>query len=250
MHMLLMAGLMLLFFFVSITFICLYRDKLDTHIWNLAFVLADIVFFFCWNYASDQYGWLADGFMTLENISPLMFTLIPLTYFMKDGVKDYCFSAIAFLSFGMFCAMMISPEHAYLFNFNEEASFLYTSEAACHMLCAVFGIYLVMSNQVKPNFTQWIKSIVFMYSIISFGVVLNFVFHKKFFGMDPYGDYSIYFLDIFGSFTTTLIAYYLGVMVVLTLGMQMCYLMDKASKKHDKAELLPRLEEEIENGNA
>ena len=245
MHMLLMAGLMLLFFFVSITFICLYRDKLDAHIWNLAFVLADVVFFFCWNYASNQYGWLSDGFMTLDNISPLMFTLIPLTYFMKDSVKDYCFSAIAFLSFGMFCAMMISPEHAYLFNFNEEASFLYTSEAACHMLCAVFGIYLVMSNQVKPNFRQWIKSIVFMYSIISFGVVLNFVFHKRFFGMDPYGEYSIYFLDIFGSFATTLIAYYLGVMVVLTIGMQMCYLMDKISKKHAKAELLPKLEEEI-----
>ena len=89
-----------------------------------------------------------------------------------------------------------------------------------------------------------------MSSIISFGVVLNFVFHRNFFGMDPYGEYSIYFLDIFGSFTTTLIAYYLGVMVLLTLGMQMCYLMDKASKKHGKVELLPRLEEEIENGNA
>lgn len=248
MHMLLMTGLMLLFFFVSLTVICLYRDKLDTKIWNLAFTLADVVFFFCWNYASYEHGWLNDGFMTLDNISPLMFTLIPLTYFMKDGVKDYCFSAIAFLSFGMFWAMLISPEHAYLFSFNEEASLLYTSEAACHMLCAVFGIYLVMSNQVKPNFRQWIKSILFMYAIISFGVALNFVFHRSFFGMDPYGEYAIYFLDIFGSFTTTLIAYYLGVMVVLTIGMQICLLLDKATRKYNKAHLLPTLEEEIEKG--
>ena len=247
MHMMLMVGLMLLFFFVSLTCICLFRDKLDTRIWNLAFVIADIVFFFCWNYASYERGWLAKGFMTLDNISPLTFTLIPLTYFMNDKVKDYCFSAIAFLSFGMFCAMMISPEHAYLFSFNEDASFLYTSEAACHMLCAVFGIYLVMSGQVKPNFTQWIKSIVFMYCIISFGVFLNFVFHRRFFGMDPYGEYAIYFLDIFGSFTTTLIAYYLGVLLVLTLGMQLCAFLDKMTKKHDKAELLPSLEQRIED---
>ena len=246
MHMMLMVGLMLLFFFVSLTCICLYRDKLDTRIWNLAFVIADIVFFFCWNYAGYERGWLEKGFTTLDNISPLMFTLIPFIYFMNDKVKDYCFSAIAFLSFGMFCAMMISPEHAYLFDFNEDASFLYTSEAACHMLCAVFGIYLVMSGQVKPNFTQWIKSIVFMYCIISFGVFLNFAFHKRFFGMDPYGEYSIYSLDIFGNFTTTLIAYYLGVLVVLTLGMQLCAFLDKMTKKHDNAALLPSLEQRIE----
>ena len=65
--------------------------------------------------------------------------------------------------------------------------------------------------------------------------------------MDPYGEYAIYFLDIFGSFTTTLIAYYLGVLLVLTLGMQLCAFLDKMTKKHDKAELLPSLEQRIED---
>lgn len=38
--------------------------------------------------------------------------------------------------------------------------------------------------------------------------------------MNPYGNYGIYFLDIFGSFGATLAAYYLGVLAVLTIGWQ------------------------------
>ena len=36
--------------------------------------------------------------------------------------------------------------------------------------------------------------------------------------MNPYGQYGIYFIDIFGSFGATLIAYYVGVLLVLTIG--------------------------------
>ena len=62
-----------------------------------------------------------------------------------------------------------------------------------------------------------------MYSVITFGVILNFLFHTNNFQMDPYGGASIYMIDIFGSFWVTLAAYYLGVMLVLTLGMQAGY---------------------------
>ena len=169
--------------------------------------------------------------MTLGNISPLMFTVILLAPFMKDKVKEYAYSAIAFLSVGMFLAMLISPEHDYIFNLNTEATFIYTSEAVCHMICSLFGIYLVLTHQVKANFKNWIKSVVFTLSIITFGVILNFVYHKKHFGMDPYGGASIYMLDIFGSFTATIIAYYLGVVLVLTVGMQCVSLLDSISAK-------------------
>ena len=45
--------------------------------------------------------------------------------------------------------------------------------------------------------------------------------------MDPYGDYAIYFLDIFGTFEATLLAYLLGVLTVLTIGLEMGYLFEK-----------------------
>ena len=45
--------------------------------------------------------------------------------------------------------------------------------------------------------------------------------------MDPYGDYTIYMIDIFGSFEATLVAYLLGVLLVLTIGMEIGYLFFK-----------------------
>ena len=58
----------------------------------------------------------------------------------------------------------------------------------------------------------------FVYTSIGFGVFLNWCFHLSNFGMDMYGDASIYFLDIFGSFEVTFIAYLLGVLATLLLG--------------------------------
>lgn len=227
MNMMLMLGIVTFFYFVSLTLMCFYRDKMKPKFWNLVFVIADLIFFFCWNLAGYWRGWMANRFMTLDNISPLMCTVIPLIYFMSDKVRDHAFAAIAFLNFGMFAAMLISPEQAYLFSFNERASFLYASEALCHMVCSLFGLYLILSGQVRLNIRYWIKSMVFLYSIISFSVFLNFVFHKNFFGMDPYGNYAIYWVNIFGSFWATLVAYYLGILVVLTLGLQSGYLIEK-----------------------
>lgn len=220
MHMMQMAGIVLFIYFFSLALICLYRDQLNIKLFNCIFVITDVIFFFCWNLSYFQRGWLNEKFMTLDNISPMIFTMVGLLYFMSNGVREHCLSAVAFLSFGMFCAMLISPEQAYLFDFNHEATFMYTSEAFCHMHASLFGLYLVVTRQIKVDFEHWLKSIVFMYSVISFGVFLNYVFHRGFFGMNPYGNYGIYFLDIFGSFGATLAAYYLGVLAVLTIGWQ------------------------------
>lgn len=220
-------GIFTFFFFVTLSIMCFYRSKINVKLWNTLFIIANLIAYSCWNYASYQKGWLRDGWMTLGNISPLMFTVILLIPFVKDWVKDYAYSALAALNVGMFLAMLISPEHDYIFNFNTEATFVYTSEAVCHMVCSLYGIFLVLSHQVKADFKHWVKSIIFTLSIITFGVVLNFVYHKNHFGMDPYGSASIYMIDIFGSFWATLVAYYFGVVLVLTVGMQGVSLLDR-----------------------
>ena len=220
MDMTVVLGIFTFFFFLSLFIMCYYRSKINVKVWNTVFIIADFIAYSCWNYASYQKGWLRDGWMTLGNISPLMFTIILLTPFMNEKIRDYAFSALAFLNVGMFFAMLISPEHDYIFNFNTEATFVYTSEAVCHMLCSLYGIYLVLSKQVKADFKHWIKSVVFTLSIITFGVILNFVYHLRNFGMDPYGHAQIYMLDLFGGFWATLVAYYFGVVLVLTVGYQ------------------------------
>lgn len=231
MDMMLVLGILALIYFISVLMLCIYRFKINVKLWNTVFIVLDFLAYSCWNYAAYQLGWIDGGWMTLGNISPLMFTMILLIPFMKESVREYVYSAVAFLSVGMFMAMLISPEHSYIFNFNREASFLYASEAVAHMVCSFFGVYLVLTGQVKADFKHWVKSAVFLYSVITFGVILNFVFHKNHFGMDPYGGASIYMLDIFTDFPSTLIAYYFGVALVITVGMQVMHLLEKATSR-------------------
>jgi len=223
MNMMQMVAIMVACYFVTLTLLALNREHINVKIGNAVFIIVDLVFFFFWNLAEYQRGSLNEGFMTLENISPFIMTLIPLTVFLSGRVKEYCNSAIAFLWIGMFVALLISPQHAYIFSYRIEASPLYISEAACHLIASLYGAYLIITRQVKCDFKHWKKSIICMYSVIGFGLFLNYVFHLSNFGMNPYGGYKIYMIDIFGSFPATLFAYLLGVLLVLTIGMQSGY---------------------------
>ena len=83
----------------------------------------------------------------------------------------------------------------------------------------------MLTDQVEASFESWGKACIFLYSIIGAGIGINYLFHQSLFGMDPYGNYSIYMLDIFGSFPATLAAYLVGVLLVLTLGLQSTHLL-------------------------
>lgn len=247
MNMMQMVAIMVACYFITLTLLCIYRDIINVKIANAIFIIVDMIFFFAWTYAGYMRGWLEDGFMTFDNISPFIMTLIPLTVFLSPRVKEYCNSAIAFLWLGMFLALMISPQHAYIFSYRIEASFVYASEAACHLIASLYGVYLIISGQVKCDFRSWRRSIVCMYSVIGFGLFLNYFFHTDHFGMDPYGDYTIYMIDIFGSFGATLAAYLLGVLLVLTLGLQVGAGFNKLVVKAHLPELPLQWDKEGEN---
>lgn len=235
MDMQIMLGVGVACYFISLFFLCFYRDKLNVRFFNGLFIVLDMILFLLWNIACAERGWLADGFMTLENISPFIFTVIPLTVFMNAKTKEYAYSAIAFLHLGLFLATIISPEYEVIFAYKTEATFTYATEAMCHILSALFGVYLMLTNQVKTDFSHWIKSIVFMLGWITFGLSLNLLLDTRCFNLNPQ-RYSIYMLDIFGTFEATVLAYYLGVTLVLTLGMQsgygLCKLVDKIKSHH------------------
>lgn len=241
MNMQLMLGVGVLVYFVSLFLLCYYRDKIHVKAGNVVFIIVDIILYLLWNIAYAENGWLDDGFMTLENISPFIFTVIPLTLFMSPKVKEYAYSAIAFLHLGLFLATLISPEYVVIFNYKTEATFAYATEAMCHLLSSLFGIYLIITGQVKTDFAHWIKSMIFLLGCVTFGVVLNLILDTHCFNMNPH-SYRIYMLEIFDSFEETLAAYYLGIIVVLTVGMQTGFawkkLVDKLHHKHAEPPLL------------
>ncbi len=234
MQLMLLVGV--LCYFITLILISLYKDHISIKIGNALFIIVDAILYLVWNISYAEKGWLDNGFMTLSNISPFIFTVIPLTVFMKKSIREYAYSAIAFLHLGLFLATLISPEYVVIFNYKTEATFAYAAEAMCHIWAALFGMYLMITKQVEISFKGWLRSIVFMLSVVSFGVMLNLILDTHCFNMNP-NDYSIYMLDIFGSFGATLAAYYLGIIVVLTLGMQTGYgftkLVDKIHAHHE-----------------
>lgn len=218
MHIMIMLVALSLVYFAALFLMCFYREKLNNPIVNPLFLIVCAVCYFCWNYAAYERGWLEDGFMTLENISPYICTVILFTPFLNKKAKDLAFCAIAFLGFGMFLAMYISPGAEYFLNFNQTAGFIHISEAVCHLTMSLYGFYLILTKQVTVDWRCYGKAILFVYASIGFGVFLNWCFHLGNFGMDMYGDYSIYFLDIFGSFEITFVAYLVGVLATITMG--------------------------------
>lgn len=228
-----MLGALSLVFFVGLFLLCYFREKLNNSIINPLFIIVCAICFFCWNYAAYERGWLEDGFMTLENISPFICTVILVTPFMSEKIRDFAYCAIAFLGFGMFLALYISPGASYFMSHNYTATFMHISEAVCHLTMALYGFYLILSGKVKLGWENLAKAIVFVYTAIGFGVFLNWCFHLGNFGMDMYGDYSIYFLDIFGSFRATFIAYLVGVLATIIMGFLVGMFLDWFSKPKD-----------------
>ena len=93
MDMMLVLGILAAIFLVSFTLICLYRETLNIRVFNTLFVVVDVLFYFVWNVGMYEQGWLDDGFETLANISPMIFTVIPLTCFMNETIRlfRHCF---------------------------------------------------------------------------------------------------------------------------------------------------------------
>ena len=251
MQLMLLVGV--LCYFITLILICLYKDHITIKIGNALFIIVDAILYLVWNISYAEKGWLDNGFMTLANISPFIFTVIPLTVFMKKSIREYAYSAIAFLHLGLFLATLISPEYVVIFNYKTEATFAYAAEAMCHIWAALFGMYLMITKQVEISFKGWLRSIVFTLSAVSFGVTLNLILDTHCFNMNP-NDYSIYMLDIFGSFGATLTAYYLGIIVVLTLGMQTGYgltkLVDKIHAHHEAEQKKAETNAEKADGQA
>ena len=245
MHIMYMLFIVTIVFTLALFLMCMFRPKLKNPIINPLLQCATAIFLFAWTYAMYLHNGIK-GFLTFDNISPYICTIIPLTAIMNKRARDFVRPTIAFLGFGMFLAMFISPEFEYLFNYHQSTKLIHVSEAACHLVMGLYGFYLILSDKVKVTMANLAKALTFIYISIGFVIFLNFVFHRSYFGMNMYGDHSIYFLRIFDTFETTLIAYLLGVFAVMILGFLIGLLLEKISRPVDLKSEIQRILKELE----
>ena len=238
------------FFCVSMCLMCIFRDKLNTPLINRMFTIATLVFYFSWTYAGALLGWLRSGFLTMQNISPFICTVVIILPFMRKPLRDFAYASISYLSVGMFLALFLSPLANYLFEMKKEATFVYASEAACHLIMALYGFYLFLCGRVKVSLLDLKRGAIFTYTAVTIGVLCNYFFKMNNFGMNMHGDYAIYSLRLFDSFGATLVAYLVGIFGVLCMGYIAGYfilkLTDKKEPKEEKSAPTPTKEAEKE----
>ena len=214
-------------YFATMIFMMTFLERSNKRIGNAIFIIVNIVAFlglYLCLYTPEKHNF---RFKIFDQISPFTFTIMPTLLLFKSKICEFIKSAIAFLSVGMIIAMLISPQYAYLFNFTTMAGGDYFFDALAHLNCSLFGMYLVLTGQVKLTYKNFVRAVIFMYSVITFGVILNYLFGTNFFGMCPYGGYSIYMFNLFEEYWATLLAYYLGVMLVLYLGFEFNLVLNK-----------------------
>ena len=207
-------------YFATIIFMMTFLERSNTRVGNAIFIIINVIVFWGLNMCYYTPETKNFRFLVFDNISPFTFTFMPFLVLFRGKVAEFFKSAIAFLSMGMIIAMLITPQYAYLYNFNDTAGLDYLLDALCHLNCSLFGMYLVLTGQVKLNYKSFMRALIFMYSVITLVVVMNHIYGTNFFGMCPYGGYSIYMFNLFEDYWATLLAYYLGVLVVLYTGFE------------------------------
>ena len=217
-----MPMMMMLLILVFIYFACfitiLFFNKYMNPKYTLIFFMITNAALFA-GYCINEYSRKGKfDFLTFDQISPFMFTMLCLCFLMNDKIKKVFLDTAAMLSLGMFVAGLISPQEAYLASYRMDANMLYVLDTLLHLNYSLFGVYLFISGIVKIEFKCVLRAAAFLYSVIGFAVICNFLFHKNYFGMGYYGNFGIYMIRIFETYWATLIVYILGVFLVLTLG--------------------------------
>ena len=167
-------------YFTLLIVILIFNKYMNPKVTNLVFIIINVLLFVAY-YINEFYRNGRFISLTFDQISPFTFTTLPLSYLFSKKIRDAQFSAVAFLSLGMFVAMMISPQHAFLVSFRSDATMLFVLDTLLHLNCSLFGIYLIASGQVLLNFKSIKRAYIYMYSVIAFVIIMNFTFKLIYF---------------------------------------------------------------------
>ncbi len=152
--------------------------------------------------------------LPIANISPFVFFTLPLA--LLPPFKKVLFPLITFLSVGMIFSIEIS--NIRFIESNTSYNFALTLDGLAHVGYTLFGIYLVVSHQVRLNLRSFLLGGVSILSVVAAILVLNYILHTSFFGLNLYGEHSIYELVICSSSILSATIYILGLIFFLILG--------------------------------
>ncbi|MBR2320715.1 MAG: hypothetical protein IKA57_01095 [Clostridia bacterium] len=216
-HYLIIAAVLLALYAVGIYALRYIRDKR----WpNVAFPI--VIFIFYLYVVITMYldvgfhDWNFQNTLPTANVSPFTYCLALLTLVLPKKVKEYIYTLIALLSFGLLVAGMLTcfsnAARDYAFHWT------ITFDSLAHVLLSLFGVYLVKSGQVRLEQKKCLFSGLIIVGVAVVMLVLNLIFHTAFFGLSLHGKHNIYNMVLCESGYLSAGLYFIGLCAVLTLG--------------------------------
>ena len=184
---------------------------------NLAFFLVTYLFYIFYllklmsNVGYDNYYFYES--LATANISPFMFSIMPVIYFSRGKMQKYLYLLVSLLSVGM----LLSPVLNAVTYAIKDTTFgiIFVWDYIAHLSLSLWGIYLVKSGQVRLNVKDSIISSLIIFGVCDIMIVLNLIFDTSFFGLSLTGKHHIYYNVITDSSHLSAIIFFSGLCFVL-----------------------------------
>lgn len=180
----------------------------------LAWVIYQDVGFWDWNFQNT---------LPMANVSPFMFSLMPLLLILPEKIRQQLHLLISMLSVGMLLSSVLGCISNAMTHYKFHAHFLL--DFGAHFALSAFGVYLVKSGQVKINWKNCLRSGAWIYGAAVCMLVLNVIFDKSFFGLSLNGKHNIYNKMLVESSYLSALIYFVGLGLVMLLGAGYCKMM-------------------------
>lgn len=171
------------------------------------------------------YDWNFQNTLPVANVSPFMFSIIPILLFLPKKVKSYVYLLISLLSVGMIFSSVLGC--VYNASINYAFHFHFLLDYLSHFSLSLFGIYLIRTKQVDFNLKNCVISSSIILGSATVMLILNLIFDTAFFGLSLRGKHNIYNNVIVDNSFLSAFIYYLGLIVVLILGFFLCKIFNK-----------------------
>ena len=161
-------------------------------------------------------NWSFFNALPLGNVGPFMFFTLPFLFLLPKKARRYYHTLVALLSpamliAGLLCGILLAAAGRPFFS-------NYLLDMICHVLFALYGIYLVRSEQVDFDIPRNLISGGVILVVALLMLVLNAILHTSFFGLNVYGEHTIYNILFLKSGALSTILYFIGLTVMLTIG--------------------------------
>jgi len=154
--------------------------------------------------------------LPLGNVGPFMFFTLPFYFLLPKKVRKYVLTLVALLSPAMLLYGIMRGVTLVVAGTKAYAS--YVLDIICHVVFAVYGVYLVRSEQVDIDIKRSLIAGAILFGVSILMLILNAIFRTSFFGLSVYGEHNLYNIIYIKSAVLSIFVFFIAFAALLTIG--------------------------------